>query len=66
MVYIAIHILNPHVQRVWKMCGKGGYRVSKAELWTAEVDPYLEYCGSGKRKAVELNILLGIFFLQKI
>ena len=24
MVYIAIHILNPHVQRVWKMCGKGG------------------------------------------
>ena len=25
------------------MRGKGGYRVSKAELQTAEVDPYFEY-----------------------
>ena len=40
MVYIAIRILNPHVQRVQNMCGKGGYRVSKAKLQTAEVDPY--------------------------
>ena len=47
MRYIVRHILNPHVQRVQNMHGKGGYRVSKAELRTVEVDPYCVYCRSG-------------------
>ena len=46
MVYIAIHILNPHVQTDQNLYDKGGQRVSKAELKTAEVDPYFEYCGN--------------------
>ena len=39
MVYIAIHILNPHVQKAQNMFGKGGYRVFKAELRTAKIGP---------------------------
>ena len=39
---IAIHILNPHVQTVQNMYGKGGQRVCKAELRPPEVDPYFE------------------------
>ena len=42
MVYIAIHILNPHVQTDQNLYDKGGQRVSKAELWPLKVDPYFE------------------------
>ena len=33
---------NPHVQKIQNVYGKGGQRVSKAELQTAKVDPYFE------------------------
>ena len=37
-------LVNPHVQRVQNMYGKGGLRVFKVELWAAEVDPLFEIC----------------------
>ena len=45
MLYIATHILNPHVQKVQNMYSKFislYYLALKAELGTAEVDPYFE------------------------
>ena len=33
-------LVNPHVQTVQIMYGKGGERVFKAKLQTAKVDPY--------------------------
>ena len=35
-------LVNPHVQTVQNMYGKGGKRVYKAELWPLKVDPYFE------------------------
>ena len=35
-------LVNPHVQTVQNMYGKGGLRVFKAKLWTAKVDPYFD------------------------
>ena len=32
-------MVNPHVQAVQNMCGKGGYRVFQTELGAAEVYP---------------------------
>ena len=46
------------LEDVWQ----GGYRVSKAELWTAEVDPYLEW----QKKGCGTKYIIGYFFLQKI
>ena len=42
MVYFGYHLVNPHVQTVQNMYGKGGQRVCKAELLPPEVDPYFE------------------------
>ena len=42
MAYIRWYLVNPHVQKIQNMYGKGGKRVSKAELQTAKVDPYFE------------------------
>ena len=36
------YLVNPHVQTVQNMYGKGGQRVSKAELRPPEVGPYFE------------------------
>ena len=43
-------LVNPHVQTIQIMYGKGGWRVFKAKLRTAKVDPYFErekitFCG---------------------
>ena len=43
------------------MCGKGGIE----SLRPSYGRPKLTLIWSGKRKAVELNILLGIFFFRK-
>ena len=40
--YFGCHLVNPHVQTVQNMYGKGGQRVCKAELRPPEVDPYFE------------------------
>ena len=42
MVYYKCYLVNPHVQTVQNMYGKGGKRVCKAELRPPEVDPYFE------------------------
>ena len=42
MVYFLWYVVNPHVQTVQNMYGKGGCRVPKAELRPPEVDPYFE------------------------
>ena len=42
MVYFKCYLVNPHVQTVQNMYGKGGERDSKAELWQLKGDPYLE------------------------
>ena len=42
------------LEDVWQ----GGYRVSKAELWTAEVDPYLEW----QKKGCGTEYIIGYFF----
>ena len=42
MVYFRCYLVNPHVQAVQIMCGKGGKRVLKAKLWAAKVDPCFE------------------------
>ena len=42
MVYFGYHLVNPHVQTVQNLYGKGGQRVSKTELWPLKVDPYFE------------------------
>ena len=42
MVYFGYHLVKAYVQTVQNMYGKGGWRVSKAELRPPEVDPYFE------------------------
>ena len=42
MVNSIWYVVNPHVQMVQDMYGKGGKGVFKAELRAAEVDPHLE------------------------
>ena len=42
MVYIGCHLVNPHVQTVQNMYGKGRKRGSKAELQPAGVAPYFK------------------------
>ena len=42
MVYFECLQVNPHIQAVQNMCGKGGWRVFQAELRAAEVYPILE------------------------
>ena len=42
MVYFGYHLVKAHVQTVQNMYGKGGQRVSKAELRPPENDPYFE------------------------
>ena len=37
--------VNPHIQRVQNMYGKGGQKVFKAELRPAEVNPRFEIFG---------------------
>ena len=49
MVYFGCHQVNPYVQTVQNMYGKGGERVGKAELRPPEVDPYF------KRKKITLG-----------
>ena len=44
MVYFGCHLLNPHVQAVQNMYGKGVSGVFKAELRAAEVDPRFKIC----------------------
>ena len=39
MVYFGCLQVNPHIQAVPNMCGKGGWRVFQAELRAAKVDP---------------------------
>ena len=42
MVYFLWYLVNPHVKKVQNMYGKGGQRVSKAELRPLKVDPYFK------------------------
>ena len=42
MIYKRWYLVNPHVQTVQNMFGKGGYRVYKAELRPPKVDPYFK------------------------
>ena len=42
MVYFGYYLVNPHVQTVQNMSGKGGYRVLQAELGAAKVYPILK------------------------
>ena len=42
MVYLKCYLVNPHVQTVQNMYGKGGKRVCKAELRPLKVDPYFK------------------------
>ena len=44
MLYIKWYLVNPYVQRVQNMYGKGGVVVSKAELKPDEVDPHFKIC----------------------
>ena len=39
MVYFGCLQVNPHIQAVQNMCGKGGLRVFQAKLRADEVDP---------------------------
>ena len=42
MVYFKCFKVNPNVQTVQNMYGKGGKRVCKAKLWPLKVDPYFK------------------------
>ena len=42
MLYFGNHLMNPRVQVVQNMYGKGGKGVCKADLQPPEVDPYFE------------------------
>ena len=44
MVYFLWYVVNPHVQAVQIMYGKGGKGVFKAKLHLAEVDPRFDIC----------------------
>ena len=60
MVYSRCLLVNPHVQAVQKMCGKGGYMVFKADLRAAKCLPIIQnkekhICGV-KKKYISQNL----------
>ena len=44
MVYFGWYLVNPHIQGIQNMYGKGGQGVLKAKLRAAEVDPRFNIC----------------------
>ena len=60
IVYFRCVLVNPHVQVVQNMCGKGGYRVFQAELGAAEVYPLFQTkknsCKCGVKKTSRVAI----------
>ena len=57
MVYFGWYLVNPHVQVVQNMFGKGGYRGFKAKVQAPKVDPQNTKTENAVLKKVNSKIL---------